>query len=116
MSNVHGTTGTWRCVCELNTVHIHVVEVSNHVLEPATYSMHLLSRAVQAGLGVSDLQPPEFGGLEVVGEQYAWYVEVCERAGYGAYPREESSQPCSGACHMQPAPTVPCCASLLWRI
>ena len=30
MSNGHGT---WRCVCELDTVHIHVNEVSNHFKE-----------------------------------------------------------------------------------
>ena len=75
MSNVHGT---WRCVCELDTVHIHEKKVANHVLQLAIFNMHLLSRAVQAGLGVSDLKPPEFGGLEVVGEPYAWYVEVSE--------------------------------------
>ena len=54
------------------------MEVANHVLELAICNLHLLPHAVQAGLGVSGLEPPEFGGLEVVGEQYAWYVEVCE--------------------------------------
>ena len=68
MSNVHGT---WRCVCELNTVHIHVMEVSNHDVELAICNMHLLSCTVQAGLGVSDLEPPEFGGLEVMDAQCA---------------------------------------------
>ena len=58
-------------------MHIHVMEVSNHVLRLAIDSLQLLPGAVQAGLGVSDLQPLEFEGLEVVGEQYAWYVEVC---------------------------------------
>ena len=75
MSNVHGT---WRCVCGLDTVHIHVMKVANQVVELAKGNLHLLPRAVQAGLGVSDPQLPEFGGLEVVGEQCAWYVEVCE--------------------------------------
>ena len=64
-------------MCELDTVHSHVKKVANRVLKLAICNMHLLPRAVQAGLGVSDLKPPEFGGLEVVGEQYAWYVEVC---------------------------------------
>ena len=68
MSNMHGT---WRCVCELDTVHIHVKKVANHVAGLAICNLHLLSRAVQAGLGASDLKPPEFGGLEVMDEQYA---------------------------------------------
>ena len=75
MRNVHDT---WRCVCGLDTVHIHVKKVANHVLRLAICSLQLLPGAVQAGLVVSDLQPLEFEGLEVVGEQYAWYVEVCE--------------------------------------
>ena len=74
MSNVHDT---WRCVCGLDTVHIHVMEVSNHVLRLAIDSLQLLPGAVQAGLGVSDLQPSDFSGLEVMDEQCAWYVEVC---------------------------------------
>ena len=64
-------------VCELDTVHIHVTYVSNHIVELAICNLHLLFRTVQAGLGVSDLQPPDFGGLEVIDEQCAWYVEVC---------------------------------------
>ena len=68
---------TWRCVCELDTVHIHVKEVSTNVEELDISNLHLLPRAVQAVLGVSGLGPPQFGGLEVMGEQCAWYVEVC---------------------------------------
>ena len=64
-------------MCELDTVHIHVMKVSNHVLKLTTGNLHLLPRVVQAGLGVSDLEPPEFCGLEVMDEQCAWYVEVC---------------------------------------
>ena len=63
MSNVQGT---WRCVCELDTVHIHVKKASNHVVELAICNLHLLPRAAQAGLGVSDLKPSQFGGLEVM--------------------------------------------------
>jgi len=68
--------GTWRCVCELDTAHIHVMAASNHVLELAICNMHLLFSAVQAGLGVSDLPPTEISGVEVADEQCAWYVEV----------------------------------------
>ena len=64
-------------MCELDTVHIHVMQVFNHVLKVAICNLHLLSRVVQAGLGVSGLEPPKFGGLEVTDEQCAWYVEVC---------------------------------------
>ena len=62
---------------EPDTVHIHMKKVANHVLELVICNMHLLPRAVQAGLGVSDPQPPEFGGLVVVGEHCAWYLELC---------------------------------------
>ena len=64
-------------MCELDTVHIHIKKVANHLVDLARGQPHLLSRAVRAGLGVSDLQPTEFGGLEVMDEQGAWYVEVC---------------------------------------
>ena len=74
MCNVHDT---WRCVCGLDTVHIHVMEVSNHVLRLAIDSLQLLPGGVQTGLGVSDLQPSDFSGLEIMDEQCAWYVEVC---------------------------------------
>jgi hypothetical protein len=74
MSNMHGT---WRCVCELDTVHIHTKEVSNHVVELAICNLNLLLRAVQAGLGFSDLKPHQLSGTEAVDEQCAWYVEVC---------------------------------------
>ena len=69
--------GTWRCVCELDTEHIHVLAASNHAEKLTIGNLHLLSRAVQAGVGVSGLEPPEFGGVEVAVEQCAWYVEVC---------------------------------------
>ena len=75
MSKVHGT---WRCVYELDTVHIHVKKVASHLVELAIGNRDLYPRAVQAGLGVSDLQPPDFGCLEVVVEQCSWCVEVCE--------------------------------------
>ena len=68
MSNMHGT---WRCVSELDTVHIHVMEVSNHDVELPIGNPHLLSCTVQAGLGVSNLEPPEFGGLEFMDAQCA---------------------------------------------
>ena len=68
MRNVHGTLS---CVRELDTVHIHVKKVANHVVELATWNLHLLSCAVQAGLGVSDLEPLQFSGAEVVEEQCA---------------------------------------------
>ena len=70
MSNVHGTL---RCMCELDTVHIYLKKVPNHVVELVIGNLHLLPRAVQAGLGVSDLEPSEFefGGLEVMDEQCA---------------------------------------------
>ena len=77
MSNVHGT---WRCVCEQDTEHVHVTKIANHVLKLAICNLHLEPRAVQAGLGVADPEPHEFGGLEVMDEQChqcAWYVEVC---------------------------------------
>ena len=71
---VHGMCG---CVRELDTVHIHVLSVSNCAVVLAICKLHLLPRAVQAGLVVSDLQPPKLGGVEVVEEQCAWYVLVC---------------------------------------
>ena len=46
MSNMHGTR---RCVCELDTEHIHVIKVSNHVVRLAICNLYLLPRAVQAG-------------------------------------------------------------------
>ena len=67
----------WRCVRELDTAHIHVLAASNHAVVLAICKLHLLPRAVHAGLVVYDLQPPELGGVEVVDEQCAWYVRVC---------------------------------------
>ena len=74
MGNVHGT---WRCVCELDTAHIHVISIPNHVLELAICILRLMSLAVQAGMGLSDLEPPQVSGVEAVDEQCVWYVEVC---------------------------------------
>ena len=61
MVNVNGM---WRCVCELDTVHIHVKKVSNHVLELAICNWHLLPRAVQAELSIPDLEPLQLSGAE----------------------------------------------------
>ena len=94
-------------------LHTHVREVPNHAVELAICNLHLLPRAMQAGLDVSDLEPTHFCGAEAADEQCAWYVDVYVRAGYGAYLHEGSIQPGCGACHMQPEPTVPCCASWL---
>ena len=69
--------GTWRCVCELDTAHIHVISTPNLVLELPICNLHLLFRAVQAGVDVFDLKPPQVSGLEVVDGQCAWYMEVC---------------------------------------
>ena len=60
-----------------DTVHIHLMKVANHVVELAIGNSYLLSYAVQAGLGVSDLEPPQCSGADVVEEQCAWCVEVC---------------------------------------
>ena len=69
--------GTWRCVCELDTENIHVLAASNHAKKLAIGNLHLLPRAVYAGLDVSGLEPSHFSGAEAVDEQCAWYVEVC---------------------------------------
>ena len=74
MGNVHVT---WRCMCELDTVHIHVMPIPNHVVELAICNLNLLLRAAQAGVDVFDPELPQSSGLEVVDEQCAWYVEVC---------------------------------------
>jgi len=78
VTNVHGH-GTWRCVCVGYGTHPgdYVKGVINHVVELAKGNLHLLSRAVQAGLGASDLEPPQLSGTETVDEQCAWYVELC---------------------------------------
>ena len=55
LRNVHGTLG---CVCELDTVHIHVIEVANRVLELAICNLNLLLRDAQAGMDVFDLELP----------------------------------------------------------
>ena len=68
MSNVHGT---WRCVCEQDRVHIHLIKVLNHVVELVIGNLHPLACAVQTGLGISDLGPLQFSGAEAVEEQCA---------------------------------------------
>jgi len=60
--------GAWY---ELDTVHIHVISVSNHVMELFICNLHLLRRAVQAGMDVFDLELPQISGLEVVDGQCA---------------------------------------------
>jgi len=99
------------CVCEQDTAHIHAKIASTHVLELTIYNLLLLPRAVPAGMGILELQPTHTRDVEVVDEKCAWYVEVCVGARYGTYPRDGSGQSYSGACHMQPAPPAPCCAS-----
>ena len=74
MSNV---PGTWRCVCEQETAHIHVMLMANRILELDICNLHLLPRAVPAGMDILELQPIQREGVEVVDEQCAWYVEVC---------------------------------------
>ena len=74
MGNVHGT---WRCVCELDTAHIHVMAIPNHAVELSVCILHLLSLAIQAGMGLFDLEPPQVSDVEAVDELCAWYVKVC---------------------------------------
>ena len=74
MSNV---LGTWRCVCEQDTAHIHVMVVTNRILGLAICNLHLLPRAVSAGMGILELHPIHTRGVEVVDVQIAWYAEVC---------------------------------------
>ena len=75
MINMIGT-GTWRCVCDQDTEHIHVTVAPTHVLELTICNLLLLPRAVLAGMGILELQPTQRGGVEVVvDEQCAWYVE-----------------------------------------
>ena len=64
-------------MCELDTAHIHVISTSNLELELSICNLHFLFCAVQAGVGVFDLKPPQVSGLEVVDGQCAWYMEVC---------------------------------------
>ena len=64
-------------MCELDTVHIHVKEVSNHVKElPYATCTYCIVLCKLAWVYLSSNQPI-FVGLEVVDEQRAWYVEVC---------------------------------------
>jgi len=67
--------GTWRCVCDQDTAHIHVMLVASRILELAICNLHLLPRAVPAGMGIPELQPTQREGVEVVDVQCAWYVE-----------------------------------------
>ena len=69
--------GTWRCVCEQDTVSIHVTEVSSFVLELAICILRLLFHAVSAGICAFKPNLLELIGVEAVEEQHAWYVEVC---------------------------------------
>ena len=52
-------------------MHIHMKEVTNHDVELAIGNPHLHPRAVQAGLGVSDREPPQISGAKGVEEQCA---------------------------------------------
>ena len=65
--------GAWY---EMDTIHIDVISIPNHVLELSVCNLHLLFRAVQAGMDAFDLELPQISGLEVVDEQCAWYVKV----------------------------------------
>ena len=80
---MRNTNGSGRCVCEQDTVSIHVIEVSNLVLEFAIGILHLLPHAVPAGMGEIELKPPGISGVEVAEEQHAWCQVVrgcvCER-------------------------------------
>ena len=49
--------GTWRCVCEQDTAHIHVIIAPTHVLELTICNLLLLPRVVLAGMGIIELQP-----------------------------------------------------------
>ena len=51
--------GTWRCVCEQDTVSIHVIEVSILVPELDKGILHLLFHAVPAGMDEFELEPCE---------------------------------------------------------
>jgi len=44
--------GTWRCVCDQDTAHIHVMVVANTILELTICNLHLLPRAAPAGMGI----------------------------------------------------------------
>ena len=70
MSNV---LGTWRCVCEQDTAHIHVMVVANRIVELAMCNLHLLIRAAQE----SSNQSEEKVWRSWTDDQCAWYVEVC---------------------------------------
>ena len=69
--------GTWRCVCEQDTAHSHVIIAPIHFPDLAVCNLHILPRAVPAGMGILELQPTHTRGVEVMDEQCAWYVEVC---------------------------------------
>ena len=56
---------------------ICIIEKSSLDLDFDINILRLLSRAVPAGMGVSDLEPPGISGVEVADEQHAWNVEVC---------------------------------------
>ena len=54
MSNVLGTR---RRVCDQDTAHIHVMVVTNSILELAICNLHLLPRAAQAGMCILERVP-----------------------------------------------------------
>ena len=78
MSNMLGT-GLWRCVCEQDTEHIHVIIAPTHVLELTICNLLILPRAVPVGMSILVVQPTHTTGVEVVDVdgQCVWYVEVC---------------------------------------
>ena len=63
-------------MCEQDTAHIHVIIAPTHDLELTICNLHLLPRAVPAGMDILELQPIQMEGVEVVDWQCAWYVEV----------------------------------------
>ena len=57
-------------MCEQDTVSIHVIDVSSRVVGFTIGNLHLLHRAVPAGMG--EFEPkPHGSGAEVVEEQHA---------------------------------------------
>ena len=68
----------WRCVCELDMVHyIHVIAVSNHVVELVINNLHILPRAVLACIGIFELEPFGISWCLYFANKYAWCVVKC---------------------------------------
>ena len=42
MGNVCLVRGAWRCACEQDTAHIHVIKAPTHILEITTCNLHIL--------------------------------------------------------------------------